>query len=372
MIDLAGPGHVGHVNHAVNAFFQFDKRAVAGEVAHLAFDLDANSVFRGRTIPGIGFQLADAEGDFLLLAVNSQNNGFDFLILFQNIARFGDALGPRKFRDVDETFDAGFELHKRAVRHEADDLALDLRADGEFGFDAVPRIGELLLEAEADAFLFLVHVQHDHVNFLADLEQLRRMTDTAPAHVRNVEQTVNAVQVNERAEIRDVLDRALADVAGRHLTQNLRTLGGALGFDQFAAGENDVLPFLIDFDDLEFVSVADETRQVLRRRHVNLRRRQKRLDADVDDQAAFDNGRDLALDDAAFVADGQNVVPVLLELRLLVRENDGAFLVFELLDEHVNLVADFQGLQIQKFVAGDDAFAFVADVHEDFVFAEFD
>ncbi len=33
-------------------------------------------------------------------------------------------------------------------------------------------------------------------------------------------------------------------------------------------------------------------------------------------------------------------VPVLLELRLLVREDDGAFLVFELLDEHVNLVAD--------------------------------
>ncbi len=48
------------------------------------------------------------------------------------------------------------------------------------------------------------------------------------------------------------------------------------------------------------------------------------------------------------------------------------FLVFELLDEHVNLIADFHGLQVQKFIAGDDTFAVVADVHEDFVLAEFD
>src|ERR1017187_7935907 len=38
MIDLARPGHVRDMHHAVNAFFQFDKRAVAGEVADLAFD----------------------------------------------------------------------------------------------------------------------------------------------------------------------------------------------------------------------------------------------------------------------------------------------------------------------------------------------
>ena len=198
------------------------------------------------------------------------------------------------------------------------------------------------------------------------------MADAAPAHVGDVEQAVNAVQVNERAEIGDVLDRALADVAGGHFAQDLRALLGAFGLDQFAAREDDVLPLLVDLDDFEFVSVADETRQIFRRDDVNLGRGQKRLDADVDHQAALDDFRDLALDDAAFVADGQNVVPILFELRLLVREDDGAFLVFELLDEHVNLVADLDGLDVNEFVDGDDAFAFVADVHEDFAFAEFD
>ena len=39
VIDLARPGDVRDVDHAVDAFFQFDERAVAGEVADLAFDL---------------------------------------------------------------------------------------------------------------------------------------------------------------------------------------------------------------------------------------------------------------------------------------------------------------------------------------------
>ena len=284
MIDLAGPGHVGDVDHAVNAFFQFDERAVAGEVANLAFDLRADGVFRRGAVPRIGFELADAEGDFLLLAVDAEHDGFDFLVLLEHVAGLGDALGPGKFGDVDEAFDAGFELHKRAVRHEADDLAFDLRADGEFRFDVVPRIGQLLLEAEADAFLFLVHVEHDDVDFLADLEDFRRMADAAPAHVGDVEQAVNAVEVNERAEIGDVLDRALADVARASFRRaacarfSLRSC-----FDQFAAGKDDVLAFLVDFDDLEFVGVADELREILRGGDVNLRGGQEGLDADVDD-----------------------------------------------------------------------------------------
>ena len=198
------------------------------------------------------------------------------------------------------------------------------------------------------------------------------MPDAAPAHVRDVQQAVNAVQVNERAEIGDVLDRALADVAGHHLGEQLGAFLGAFLLDEFAARQHDVLPVLVDFDDLEVVGVADELREILRRDDVNLRRGQKRLDADVDDQTALDDGLDLAVDRAAFVANGEDALPVLLELRLLVREDDGAFLVFELLDEDINLVADLDGLDVFKFVGGDDAFAFVADVHQHFLGADFD
>ena len=115
-----------------------------------------------------------------------------------------------------QAFDAGLEFDKRAVGDQVDDLALDRRADGEFVFDLLPRVGHLLLEAEADTLLLAVDVQHDHVDLLADLDQLRRMADAAPAHVRDVQQSVEAVEVDERAEVGDVLDRALADVARSH------------------------------------------------------------------------------------------------------------------------------------------------------------
>jgi hypothetical protein len=36
MADLASPRHVGDVQQAIDAFFQFDKRTVVGEVANLA------------------------------------------------------------------------------------------------------------------------------------------------------------------------------------------------------------------------------------------------------------------------------------------------------------------------------------------------
>jgi len=187
-----------------------------------------------------------------------------------------------------------------------------------------------------------------------------------------VEQTIEAVQINERAEIGDVLDRAFADVAGDHFAEELRALVAAFGLDEFSARQHDVLAVLVDFDNLEFVGVAHERLEILRRDHVNLRRWQKRLDADIDDQPALDHGLDLAHDAAAFVADREDAVPVFLELRLLVREDDGAFLVFELLDEHVNFRADLDGIVVDKFIVGDHALALVADVHEDFFRTDFD
>jgi hypothetical protein len=38
MIDLARPGNVGDVDHAVEPFLQFQEGAVAGQVADLALD----------------------------------------------------------------------------------------------------------------------------------------------------------------------------------------------------------------------------------------------------------------------------------------------------------------------------------------------
>ena len=237
---------------------------------------------------------------------------------------------------MDEAFDTGFEFHKCAVGTRLTTLPLTFGADGVFGFDLLPGVGELLLEPEADASFFLVDVEHHDVDVLADFEEFGRMANAAPAHVGDMEQTVEAVQVDERAEVGEVLDRALADVARGHVGQELVALLVALGFDQFAAGKNDVLPFLIDFDDFEIVGVADELGQIFRRDDVDLGSGQESFDTDIDDETAFDRGFDFAFDRGAFVGDAENVVPVLFEFGFFLGEDDHAVFVFEFLDEDVD------------------------------------
>jgi hypothetical protein len=59
VIDLAGPGDVGHVDHAVQAFLQFDEGAIAGEVANLAFEAGAGGVFLLGLVPRVGLELPE-------------------------------------------------------------------------------------------------------------------------------------------------------------------------------------------------------------------------------------------------------------------------------------------------------------------------
>ena len=125
-------------------------------------------------------------------------------------------------------FDPLFELHEGAVAHHVDHRAANLLADGELVFHVFPGAGRLLLQAQGDLFLLVVDVQDLHFDFLVDGDHLRGMVDAAPAHVGDVQQAVDAAQVDERAELGDVLDHALAELADFQLGQQLGLLLGPL------------------------------------------------------------------------------------------------------------------------------------------------
>src|SRR5262249_125212 len=127
--------------------------------------------------------------------------------------RVVDALRPGHLGDVDQSLDAVLELHEGAVGHDVDDLALVLAADRVARLDAFPRGGAALLQAERDALAVLVDAPDAHLDLLVELDHLARVVDAAPRHVRDVEQAVDAAEVDEHAEVGDVLDDALADLA---------------------------------------------------------------------------------------------------------------------------------------------------------------
>src|SRR5690606_9293720 len=150
--------------------------------------------------------------NLLLFALNSENDGIELLTDLEQFGRFADALRPGHLGDVHETFDTGLQFNKRAVRHEIDDLAVNLGANGELVFDVVPGIVLGLLETEGNALFLAVDVDDHHLDFFALLQHFVRMADAAPTHVRDVEQAVHAVEIDERTEIGDILDDTLADL----------------------------------------------------------------------------------------------------------------------------------------------------------------
>ena len=183
------------------------------------------------------------------------------------------------------------------------------------------------------------------------------MGDAAPAHVGDVQQAVHAVEVDERTEIGDVLDRCPCGCwPGWIVSRSSRRLLRALLLDEFAAGENDVLPVEVDLEDLEVVGLADVLVEILRGLDVDVRSRQERVDADADDQAALDLGLDATGDDRAFLTLGEDVFPVLLLLGLVEGDNRIAFPVFELFEKDFDLLADLEFAQIDEFIGGDKAF----------------
>ena len=148
VIDFAGPREVAHVDHSVEAFLKLHEGTVAGKVAHFALHRSSGSVLVAGGVPWIVVELTDAEANFLFVLVDSQNHRFDLLALLQHLGRFGMFFRPRKFGDMHESFNTRLELHKRAVRNEVYDLALDGGVDRILALDEFPRVLGFLLETE--------------------------------------------------------------------------------------------------------------------------------------------------------------------------------------------------------------------------------
>ena len=84
------------------------------------------------------------------------------------------------------------------------------------------------------------------------------MRDAAPRHVRDVEQAVDATEIDECAEVGDVLDDAFAHLILLKLFHELLAFPRALVFQDHAAGNHNVPTALIELDDLELELLAEQ------------------------------------------------------------------------------------------------------------------
>ena len=102
-----------------------------------------------------------------------------------------------------------------------------------------------------------------------------------------MEETVKPVEVNKGTIIGDVLDLAAACIAWHNILEERTAFLYALLFDEFAAGNDDILAVEIDLNDFKVVGLSNVLIEILRWLYINLRGRHKGIDTDTYDQATL-------------------------------------------------------------------------------------
>ena len=193
-----------------------------------------------------------------------------------------------------------------------------------------------------------------------------------------MDEAVHAVEVDERAEVDDVRDLALDDVARLELVEDLLPLLLALLFEHGAAREHDVVARAVELDHLRAQLLAEELVEVLHAADVDERRRQEAAHAEVEDEAALDDLDHAAVDGLARLGGALDVLPRELEPRALLREDQAPLGVLLREHERVDLVAErhlvgrVDRAPDRQLGDRDHAFRLVADVDEHLVLVHAD
>ncbi len=275
--------------------------------------------------------------------------------------------------DVHEALDPVHDLDERAEGDDLGDLALQLVADPVGVDHPLPRVLLGLLEAQGDALAVAVDVEHLHRDHVADREDLARVVHVAPGELGDVDQAVDAVEVDERAEVDDVRDRALHDHPRLEAVEDLLANLLALLLEDRAAAQHHVVARAVQLDDLALDLRAEELVEVLDAADVDQRGGQEAAHPEVDDEAALDDLDDGALDRLAGLGGALDLAPGLLEARALLGEDEPAVLVLLGEDERVDLLAQLHlvvrvdRLPDRELIHRNDALALVADVDQDLV-----
>ena len=294
-------------------------------------------------LPGIAHGLLETERDAPLDRIDLEDLHLDLLRGGDDLAGMHVLLGPRHLRDVDQPLDAGLEFDEGAVVGDVGDAALELGADRILRLDALPRVVEQLLHAERDAVRLVVDLDDLDLHLLADIEHLGRVIDPAPGDVGDVQQAVDAAEVDEGAVVGDVLHHAVDDLALFEVLHQFLALLGARLFQHGAARDDDIAAAAVHLQDLERLRHVHQRRHVADRPDVDLAARQERHGAvEVDGKAALDLVEDDAGDLLVALERLLQLAPAFLAPRLVARQHRFAERVLHPLQVDLHLVADLE------------------------------
>ena len=197
VFDFLCPAEVADVDEAIDTFFNFNEYAEVSEVAHFCCVAAANGIAYFDIFPWVFLELLDAEAHLTLVAVECEDDCFDFVADFEEFLSAAEVLAPRHFAYVDKTLYAGSDFEECAVVSHDNNLALNLVTNFEVGIESIPGVGKELLETESNAFFLVVEIEDNDIEFLVELYDFAGMIYAAPAEVGDVDKTVDTAKVDE-------------------------------------------------------------------------------------------------------------------------------------------------------------------------------
>ena len=159
---------------------------------------------------------------------------------------------------MDETVDCGLKCNECTEIYDADDLAFNDGTDSIPFLCGFPRLGQKLLVAQGYLLICCIDFADDNFDLLTDFKDVSRVLDgPVPRALGNMEQTVNAADIYESAEIGEPADDAVPMLA------NLKLIPyRLLGFFCFLAENclvraDDALALRVYFEDLDLHGLTD-------------------------------------------------------------------------------------------------------------------
>ncbi len=190
---------------------------------------------------------------------------------------------------MNEAFNTFFEHDESAVVNNTDNLAFNPFADRVFFGNQDPGIFEPLLVTQRNPLSFAVKAQHDDVDLVSDLEILGWVADSSPGDVGDVEEPVEATEVDEDPVVGEILHHAfdefsfLENLHGLLFGQTLFILENRL------SRQHDIRTAAIEGNDASLDFLVEIVLETPVRQKVHQGSRQKSAYADVDRQPAFDS-----------------------------------------------------------------------------------
>src|SRR5690554_3148285 len=222
------------MHETVDTARQTDEHAEVRDRLDLPRDPIALLVVLRELGPRVRLALLEAQRDAAAVLVDVEHHDLHLVADLHDLVRVHVLVRPVHLGDVDQTLDALLDLDEAAVvrdiRHAAEDASARRVAAGEI----LPRIRAELLQPERHTIALAVEFQDLDLELLTDVHDLRRMLHALPRHVGDVQQAVDAAEIDERTVVGQVLDDALQHRAFLERLEQLLALGTVLLLDDRA------------------------------------------------------------------------------------------------------------------------------------------